>query len=262
MENISPYNPTLDKIAADFLLGLAPQDKEKTQIQVYRFIRWFGSHRTCGSLNPVEIASYAEQITPLEAKPLKSFLTYMRQKGLTTITLAVHLRPKKASSKLTTRGQSLQEQTTLTPEGHAKLKAELVNLQEQRTDIIEQIKRASADKDFRENAPLAAAREQKSCLEGRIQDLESALKLVKIIGEHQHGSKAKMGDTVVLCELPSGKKLDYTLVDSREADPAQGKLSIISPLGRILLHKEKGQVVEITAPAGMFRYRIEDIQGN
>ena len=79
------------------------------------------------------------------------------------------------------------------------------------------------------------------------------------MGEGQNSSRAKFGDTVVLRDLSSGKEFRYTLVDPREANPANGKLSVASPLGKVLLDKEKGQTVEVVAPAGTFCYRIEDI---
>lgn len=260
MENISKHNSTLAEVAPDFLLSLPPQDREKTQAEVYKFIRWLGLHRKVNELSPADVASYAEQITPSAAKPLKSFLTYIRKKEFTEVNLAPHLRAKRASSKIAASWQSSHLQATLTAQGYAKLELELANLKDQRSNVIEEIRRAAADKDFRENAPLEAAREQKSHLEGRIEELESTLKLARIMGESQGVSKVKIGDTVVLCDLSSHKELSYVVVDPREANPTKGKISIASPLGKVLLDKEKGQVVEVVAPAGTFSYRIEDIQ--
>jgi transcription elongation factor GreA len=139
------------------------------------------------------------------------------------------------------------------------LERELGDLKNQRSQVIEEMQKAAADKDFRENAPLAAAREQKSHLDGRIKELESTLNQAKIMEEGRHTSRAKLGDTVVLCDLSSGKESSYTLVDPREANPATGKLSVASPLGKAILNKEKGQTVEVVAPAGTFRRRIENI---
>jgi transcription elongation factor GreA len=121
------------------------------------------------------------------------------------------------------------------------------------------MQKAAADKDFRENAPLAAAREQKAHLDGRIKEIEAILNQAKIIGEGQDISKAKFGDTVVLRDLSSGKEFSYTLVDPREANPVKGKLSAASPLGKAILDKETGQTVEVAAPAGTFCCRIESI---
>jgi len=79
------------------------------------------------------------------------------------------------------------------------------------------------------------------------------------MGKDQDTSRAKFGDTVVLRDLSSGKEFSYTLVDPREANPARGKLSVASPLGKAILDKERGQTVEVVAPAGIFCCRIENI---
>jgi len=259
VKNISDNNSTLAEVADEFLSSSPPQEREKIQAEVSKFVRWLGSSRQVKNISPVDVASYGELLTPSAAKPVKSFLTYIQKKGFIGINLAPHLRAKKASSKAAAFWQSLQVQTTLTAEGYAKLEAELANLKNQLPGVIEEIQKAAADKDFRENAPLAAAREQKAHLEGRIKELESTLNLAKIMGEGQGTARAKFGDTVVLCDLSSGKELSYALVDPREANPANGKLSVASPLGKVLLDKEKGQTIEVAAPAGTFCYRIKDI---
>ena len=251
--------PTLAEVADAFLSHLPPEERGKIQAEISKFVRWLGSSRHVKEISPVDVASYGEQIIPSAAKPLKSFLTYIREKGFSNINLAPHLRAKKTSSKTAAVWQSGQAQVTLTAQGYAKLEKELANLKNQRSQVIEEIQIAAADKDFRENAPLAAAREQKSHLEGRIKELESTLNLARIMGEYQDTSRAKFGDTVVLRDLSSGKEFSYTLVDPREANPARGKLSVASPLGKAILDKERGQTVEVVAPAGTFCCRIENI---
>ncbi len=260
MGDISGRNSTLAEVAVDFLASLPSQDKEKTQTEVYRFIRWLGLHRKVAELSPLDVASYAEQITPSAIQPVKSFLGYIRRKGLTEVNLAPHLRVKKASSKATLPQQGPQVQTTLTAQGYAKLEEQLMALKSQRSHIAEELHKAAADKDFRENAPLDAIREQKAHLEGRIQELELTLQSAKVIEEKQVSSKIKMGDMVVLHDLSSNKELRYVLVDPKETNPSQGRISVASPIGKVLLDKKKGQTIEVRAPAGTFSYRIEDIQ--
>jgi transcription elongation factor GreA len=260
VESASNHNPTLAELAAGFLLSLPSEGREKTQAEVYKFIRWLGLHRKIKDIGPLDVASYAEQVTPAAAKPVKSFLTYIRKRGLTEVNLATHLRAKKAAPKVVALRQSSQGQTTLTAQGYAKLEAELTSLKNQRSHVIEELRRAAADKDFRENAPLNAAREQKAHLEGKIEELESTLKLARIMDENQGTSRIKIGNTVVLRDLSSSKELSYALVDPSEANPAKGKISIASPLGKVLLDKERGQTVEVTAPGGISKYYIKDIQ--
>jgi transcription elongation factor GreA len=259
VENTSEHNPTLAEVADAFLSNLPPEERGKTQAEISKFVRWLGLSRQVKDVSPVDVASYGEQITPSAVKPLRSFLTYIWKKRFSSISLAPHLRAKKTSSKTFVVWQSNKIQATLTAQGYAKLEKELANLKNQCSQVIEEIQKAAADKDFRENAPLAAARERKAHLEGRIKEIESTLNQAKIAGEGQDTSRAKFGDTVVLRDLSSGKESSYTLVDPREANPAKGKLSIASPLGKAILDKEKGQTIEVVAPAGTFCCRIEDI---
>ncbi len=259
MGNIE-HNPTLAEVADAFLSNLPPEERGKTQGEVSKFIRWLGSSRLVKDISPVDVASYGEQIIPSAAKPLRSFLSYAQKKGFSNINLTPHLRARKTSSKTAAIWQLGQAQATLTAQGYEKLEEELASLKVQRSQVIEDIQKAAADKDFRENAPLAAAREQKSHLDGRIKELEATLNQARIMVEDQDTARAKFGDTVVLRDLSSDKEFSYTLVDPREANPATGKLSVASPLGKAILDKEKGQIVEVAAPAGAFQCRIENIR--
>jgi transcription elongation factor GreA len=252
------HNPTLAEVADAFLSHLPPEERGKIQAEIFKFVRWLGSSRRVQDISPVDVASYGEQIIPSAVKPIKSFLTYIQKQGFSNINLAPHLKAKK-TSKTVAIWQSGQAHVTLTAQGYTKLEKELANLKNQRSQVIEDIQKAAADKDFRENAPLAAAREQKSHLEGRIKEIEAILNQAKIMRKDQDTSRAKFGDTVVLRDLSSDKEFSYTLVDPREANPAKGKLSVASPLGKAILDKERGQTVEVAAPAGTFCCRIESI---
>jgi len=253
------HTPTLAEVADTFLSRLPPEERGKIQAEIFKFVRWLGSSRQASDISPVDVASYGEQIVPSAAKPVKSFLAYIHKQGFNSISLAPHLKAKKTASKTVAIWQGNQAQVTLTAQGYAKLEKELANLKNQRSQVIEEMQTAAVDKDFRENAPLAAAREQKSHLEGRIKEIESTLNQAKIMGEDQDTTRAKFGDTVVLRDLSSGNEFSYTLVDPREANPAKGRLSVASPLGKAILDKEKGQTVEVAAPAGTFCCRIESI---
>jgi len=260
MEDASRQDATLTEVANIFLASLPPEDKEKTQIEVYNFVRWLGLSRKVSGLNPLEIEEYAELITPSAAKPVKSFLSHIHKKGFTRVNLSIHLRVKKPSSKTAALPQQPKVPSTLSAEGYARLEAELVSLKSQRSEVTAEIHRAAEDKDFSENVPFQAAREYKSHLEGRIQELEQILKSARLIDKIESTAQAKIGSVVKLRDLSSGKELRYTLVDPREADPARGMISIASPLGKALLDKQKGGKVTITAPAGTFSYLVEDVQ--
>ncbi|MFP3898038.1 MAG: GreA/GreB family elongation factor [Dehalococcoidia bacterium] len=263
MAEIGP-SPTLAEACDAFLSQLPAEEAAQARGEVSRFVRWLGPSRRVTDVSPVDVASYGENIVPSAVKPLRSFLTYIWKKGLSNMNLAPHLRARKtvskaAASRTVVPRQADRSRATLTAEGYAKLEQELVGLKEQRLRVVEEMQIAAVDKDFRENAPLAAARERKAHLDGRIKEIESVLKEARIMGQEQATSRAKLGDTVVLQDLSSGKDLTYTLVDPREANPTQGRLSVASPLGKAVLDKEKGQVAEVAAPAGTLRCRVESI---
>ena len=260
MKDTPSQNATLLDIATVFITSLPAQKKEVAQSELRRFIRWLGSHRKPSELSPIDISSYGELITPPSAKLIKPFLTYLHRQGFTTINLAPHLRAKKSPQKGFPHSQQRPPNSAiLTTTGRANMKAELSTLKSQRIQVTREIHKAAEDKDFKENAPLEAAREQKSLLEGRIQELETTLMSATIVKDKQNYSQITIGSTVILHNLDSGEKHRYTMVDPKEANPISGKLSISSPLGKVISGKNTGETVELTAPAGIFHYIIEDV---
>lgn len=161
----------------------------------------------------------------------------------------------------TAREQSLSEMCVLTQKGYDDIIIELSDLKSRRPTVLEEIRRAAADKDFRENAPLHAAREQLGYIDGRIQELESTLKNATIIAQNEHpSSRVCVGKTVALEALSSGKKQCYTIVGPKEANPADGKISHISPIGKALIGRNQGETVEVIVPAGKVQYRIDKVE--
>ena len=153
------------------------------------------------------------------------------------------------------------QKVALTLEGYENVKNELEELKKQRPQAIEEVSKAAADKDFRENAPLDAAKERLSHLEGKIIELQEILKQAEIIdGSAKYTNKADIGDCIFLMDLGNEEELKYTLVSTREFDPAKGKISGSSPLGKAILGKCAGDSIEVMVPAGKLRYKIEKIE--
>jgi transcription elongation factor GreA len=148
----------------------------------------------------------------------------------------------------------------MTAEGYAALQQELEALKAQRPLIAEEIRRAALDKDFRENAPLQAAREKQSHLETRIRELESMLRRAVIVDDRGDGQRVQLGSTVEVRNLNTGATARYTIVGPAEADAKAGKISSASPVGRALLDRREGDEVEVEVPAGPLRLRIERIE--
>lgn len=255
----SNAEPTVGQAASDFLASVSPEERQQSQNEVLKFARWLGVQRRTGQISPSDVAGYADQLGPSEAKPVRAFLSYMRKKGLTGTALAGHVRVRKQRQKPGSRSED-RAPIEMTRDGYEKLQAELAELRSQSSVVAQEMQRAAADKDFRENAPLQAARERKSHIEGRIQEIEASLRAAKIVGDSKSAATLKVGDTVLLTDTASGQQVRYTLVSSKEANPMQGRISSVSPIGRALVGKVAGQVVEIRAPAGAFHYRIDTIE--
>lgn len=258
---------TLGEAATQFLAYLPSTEKIKAQPEVFKFVRWYGADRLFSEITIPEIANYAEQVAvsspePLKKlEPVKSFLSYARKEGLIKTNLAVHLRVRKVLSRLgSTSKQMTQTPVSLTRQGYTDLETELAVLKQERPRIAEELHRAAADKDFRENAPLDAAREYQGQVEARIRALESILNSATVMDEKKVvASKANIGDTVILRDASSDENIHYTLVSPSEANPLAGKISISSPLGKAMIGREVGETIEVLAPAGVLQYRIEGI---
>ena len=259
---------SLSQAAALFLAALAPKVRQESQAEVYRFVRWYGADRLVGELRGHDVALYAESLGPAtadvvrRAEALRSFLAFAKKEGLTTTNLATHLRLRKSPQGAKGDAVAAATPSFLTAEGHASLSVERESLKAQRPDIAEELRRAMLDKDFRENAPLDAARERQAHVEGRIRQLETILKHAEVLGgEAAPGAKTHLGSTVILRDLASGSAMRYMLVSPSEVNPAEGKISIASPVGKALLDRTVGEEGEISVPAGSLHLRFEEIRG-
>ncbi len=267
MTDQSAQNINLEEAAGQFLAGLTSKESEVSQPEVYKFVRWFGRERALVNLSAREVANYAERLSLSDTDygrkldQLRAFLTHARKAGWSKANLAVHLKAKKVKASLSPATRGLPEVIELTRQGYDELENELNVLKDKRPDLIEQIRRAAADKDFKENAPLAAAREQRGYLEGRIKELEETLKAAKVIeAQPKEGPKISIGDRLILQDLASGEELSCQIVNPREVNPAHGKISSASPLGNALVGRGEGETVEVAVPAGRLRYRVKRIE--
>lgn len=157
----------------------------------------------------------------------------------------------------------MSEEILLTQEGYDKLEAErdlLVSVR--RKEVSERLKEAISYGDLSENAEYDAAKNEQAELEERIQKVENMMRNAKIINEDEvSGDHVNVGLTVTVVETGTGEEQKFVIVGSTEADPfaEPAKISNESLVGKGLLGKSKGEVVEIIVPDGVLHYRIEDI---
>jgi len=261
-------NLSLGEAASHFLADLPPEERGSSQQEIHKFVRWFGRERPLVGLAAAEVANYAERLSISDTdymrklELVRAFLAYAKKEGWSKTNLAVHLKSRKEKTRLrSSPRQTSPEAVFLTQQGYAELEAELAALQSKRSEAIDEIRRAAADKDFRENVPLEAAREQRGQLEGQIRELEETLKSAVVIDEKRKTTiTVGIGNSVILCDLDSGEELRYTLVSPSEVDPARGKISSASPIGRAVIGRGQGEVVEVAAPAGKLRYQIKQVE--
>ncbi len=149
----------------------------------------------------------------------------------------------------------------MTPEGYQKLQEELQRLLKvDRPKNIKDIAEARAHGDLSENAEYHAAKEKQSFLEGRIQELKTKLALADVIDPSKISQdKVAFGAKVKVVDVDTDEEKTFQLVGAEEADVKSGKISISSPVGRALLNKEIGDVVNIKAPARTMEYEILEI---
>jgi transcription elongation factor GreA len=155
----------------------------------------------------------------------------------------------------------LLKRVPMTPDGHQKLQEELEKLLKvERPRNIKDISEARAHGDLSENAEYHAAKERQSFIEGKIQELKTKLALADVIDPARISqSKTAFGARVKVMDLSTDEERTFMLVGPDEADVKNGKISINSPVGKALVNKEIGEVVNIKAPAKTLEYEILEI---
>jgi transcription elongation factor GreA len=149
----------------------------------------------------------------------------------------------------------------MTPEGHARLSAELKRLKTtERPAVIKAIAAAREHGDLSENAEYHAARERQGFIEGRVIELEDKLSRAEVIGLGTlSGSKIMFGAKVKLVDEETNEETSYQVVGPEEADIQAGLLSIQSPLAQALIGKEAGDHVEVSTPRGTRYFEILEV---
>ena len=154
-----------------------------------------------------------------------------------------------------------EKEVILTKEGYDKLESELNYLKtEKRAEIADRIKVALGFGDLSENSEYDEAKTAQAENEGKIVELENKIRHAKIIDEKDIDTKTvQVGNKVKLFDEEFKEEIEYTIVGSTEVNLAENKISHESPLGMALLGAKKNQVVEVTAPAGVMKYKILSI---
>lgn len=150
----------------------------------------------------------------------------------------------------------------VTAEGYKKIIAELNDLKSiDRPAIIKAIAEARDHGDLSENAEYHAAREKQSFIEGRILELEDKIARSEVIDISKlSNDTVKFGATVEIVDTESENKKKYKIVGEYEASIEHGMISIISPIAKALIGKNKGEIIEVSTPTGIKEYEILEIE--
>jgi transcription elongation factor GreA len=157
----------------------------------------------------------------------------------------------------------LSEPTLLTQEGLTQLEAEWQHLRStKRREVALRIKRAAELGDRSENSEYEDAKNEQAFVEGRIQELDRLLRNVKVIdgSSEKRPSVVSVGSTVEIIDTASGERFTYTIVGPVEVDPAQGRISHLSPVGAALMGRAPGDTVRVDAPAGTLHIKVSRIE--
>ena len=153
----------------------------------------------------------------------------------------------------------MSHQTFLTPEGEAKLKTELAELTgPRREELSQRLRSAIQMGDLSENADYHKAKEDQGFLEGRIQEIEAALRTAVIIEKNQ-SDVVNVGSHVTVQEEDFDPETFY-LVGAKEADPRNGRISNESPIGGALMNHKVGDVVQAETPDGKIKFKILKVE--
>ncbi len=164
----------------------------------------------------------------------------------------------KRLSALHLEHQKNKQAVHLTKFGYEKLVKEQERLLSERPAAVDNLKRARELGDLSENGFYKASRAKLSQIDGRLFHLKMLLKTAEII-ENSDGESVALGSTVTIANDQIEKK--FMLVGRQEANPSQGRISDVSPIGQVLLGKKVGDTVIINAPSGEIHYTIVKIAG-
>jgi transcription elongation factor GreA len=258
----------LSEAADRYLQTVKGASRQAAIAELNRFVRWYGGDKSVGQMRGHDVSLYADVLGPSthettrRAEQVRSFLVYMKKTGLTETNLGPHLRLRKGGGGKAASGRADKpvETVELTQAGVDALSSELEGLVEDRIAIRKEIHRAMQDKDFKENSPLDAAKDKQGHIEARIRDIEAMLKRAVIVDGTAHQGRVKVGTHVSVRNLKTDRLVKYSIVGPTEANAADGKISSVSPVGKALLNARVGEEVEVSAPSGMIRLKVEDIE--
>ncbi len=259
---------TLGDAFREYMNSLKPDQQHAQETYVRRCVEHFGEQTQIASLTGSRIELFAEaQIrasdpnAPDRVNALKQYFQFIRKRGYATENFGIHIRVRRPTGGRTAGSHQVRVEESpveMTRDGLDARSQKLEELQARRPDVLRSIATAREDKDFRENAPLQAAREELAMIDGQIKQIEAELRR-SVVVERTSNDLSAMGSQVTVTRLDNGKSETFTLSGGREANAKERKISVESPVGKELLGRRAGDEVEVVVPNGTIHYRIDKI---
>ncbi len=266
---VPPSQATLRDAMTDYLKILKPEQRRLQENFVRRYVEYMPDDFAVAQLTGSRVESYAEaQIRPTDPNAadrvaaLKAWFQFLKKKEYVTENYGIHIRVRKAPGRAagrTTAQKLLDAPIEMTAEGIQALQEELGDIEGGMPAMEQAIATAREDGDLRENAPYHAAREAMAFKNQRKVQIETALKRAVVVDRSGNGDRSGVGSTVTVTRLGGDETVDFKLVGAREANAAEKKISVESPVGKQLLGRRPGDEVEINVPSGVIQYRIEAV---
>ena len=270
--------------SAHFLNAIESEKAREERPEVERFIEWIGVDLPMVELTGDQVSGYVRERFPEayadqegagapelddeasnQIEPLRAFLAYASRLAFTEQNLVPQLGLREGGGGARGGAGAAAElggrAYYVTLGGIAALERELEEHKAKRPEIAEELRAAMADKDFRENAPLDAARDSQAHLEARIRAIEDQLRHAVIIDPETKGGRANVGSTVKVLNIEMNREQVFQLVSTSEVDPAGGKISVESPVGLAVINHVPGDEVMVNAPAGKVLLRVLEVEG-
>jgi transcription elongation factor GreA len=257
---------TVGDAIRNYITALAPTERPTVVPVLNSFGRWFGLERGLDEIDAIQLERFQDQLAASgidptsRLEPLRIFLSDARSKKLIPVALASYVKVKrKSAAERLSMGKLVAVQTIdVTREGFNQLQAEVTKLEMDELPLaIAAMAKAAADKDFRENAPYDAAKQHRAELQRRIDEIKETLARATVVDDASE-DRVGVGTRVFVRDLDEDEEFSYTLVGPGER--GAGKISTQSPVGRALLDHVVGDIVQVTVPAGVHKYRIEKIE--
>lgn len=259
---------TVGQAFSQYLDSLKPEQRKKDESYVRRCVDYFGEAFLVGDLDGARVESFADAAikssdpaAPERVTALKGWFQFLKKKEFANANYGVNVRLKRQAGRGSTMpsvSRRHEAPVEVTADGLGTLQKESVELEQQRMELVRAIEHARQDGDLRENAPYHAAREALAFNENKRRQVEDTLRRAVVVDNVADG-QASVGSTVHLTNMTEDRPVTYTLVSAREANFAEQKISVESPVGRQLLGRRTGDEVSVATPRGDVVFRIDRI---